>query len=193
MRRLRNSWFDAAICVRLSSMLRRFAVPLVAIAALFVLAVPAAAQTSPSAPGYGGGATVTSSDTTVTPGEPITLNGSGFVPNAKITLTFNSTPVPLGTAQANASGAFTKQVTVPNVPPGQHSITAVGSIAGRTAITEITVMGASAVAPPATPTPSHGGLAFTGTDAALTAGLGALLLVVGGLAVLATRKRRAAA
>ncbi len=67
------------------------------------------------------------SSTGVRRGELITLTGSGFVPMTRITITFHSAPVTVGSLQANAEGAFSVNVEVPVVArPGSHHFEATG-------------------------------------------------------------------
>jgi hypothetical protein len=61
----------------------------------------------------------------------LTVNGDGFAPHTKVTITLESSPVLLGTAATNASGAFSKTVTIPRTTaPGRHTIKATGKAAG---------------------------------------------------------------
>ncbi|QDZ15310.1 beta strand repeat-containing protein [Humibacter ginsenosidimutans] len=62
----------------------------------------------------------------VTPLQVITVSGDGFAPFAPVTLGFYSTPQSLGTATADASGAFTASITIPAGTSGTHTIVAAG-------------------------------------------------------------------
>ncbi len=57
-------------------------------------------------------------------GMDITISGTGFKPNAQITITYASTPVVVATVTSAANGAFTATFKVPNSSPGEHTITA---------------------------------------------------------------------
>jgi hypothetical protein len=62
-----------------------------------------------------------------TPGEKVTISGSGFAPGSTVVLTVHSTPVNLGTATVAADGTFTATVTLPsNLPAGSHHLLATG-------------------------------------------------------------------
>ncbi|MFI5910162.1 fibronectin type III domain-containing protein, partial [Dactylosporangium sp. NPDC051541] len=63
----------------------------------------------------------------VAPSQQITVVGTGFAPHSTATVVLYSTPVVLGTATTDASGSFTKQVTIPaTVAAGQHNLVASG-------------------------------------------------------------------
>lgn len=154
-------------------------------------AVPAVAQTGP---GYATGPTCTVSSTSVTVGQTITLTCTGFAPTETITITFNSDPINVGTTTDSSSGTFSTPITIPNVAPGTHTITATGSTGDSASVTVTVVTpAAAAVTPPSvSPSAPPSGLAFTGVEIGLMALAGAVLLIVGGMLVLTTRKRRAA-
>lgn len=55
--------------------------------------------------------------------QPLVVSGTGFDPQAAITLTVGDNSEPMGTAQSDASGAFDQTVTVPHdVPFGQQPV-----------------------------------------------------------------------
>lgn len=91
--------------------------------ALFAFAAPAAqAQEYPPE----GGAVVVS-DTTVVPGQIITVSAFTFAPGSEVGFTFFSHPVFLGSATADADGVATRQVQIPlDATPGQHALVASG-------------------------------------------------------------------
>lgn len=161
---------------------------IVLLAAAFVLlsATPAFAQTKP---GYAPGATVAVNNSSGVAGEHVVATGTCPTPNEGVSFTFNHGTA--GTTQADPSGNYSFPFTVPNVSPGTYTLTATCA-SGATASTSFTVEGAQVVAPPPV-APGGGGLAFTGAEIGGTLGLGAVLLVAGGLLVLSTRKRRASA
>lgn len=133
----------------------------------------------------GVGPTLSTNTSTVGPGGSLLVTGSNFVPYEGITLTLHSTPVTLATTTANGSGSFSVTVTIPSdTAPGTHTILATGAT-GDSASTIIVVTGA--ISPPATVT---SGLAFTGADIAAVSGVGAIALALGGMLVLASRRRR---
>ncbi|MDQ1392352.1 MAG: large repetitive protein [Acidimicrobiaceae bacterium] len=69
-------------------------------------------------------------------GQSVRISGSGFRPGAKITITFHSVSVVLGTTIADAQGRFSATVLVPtDAPPGEHHIEANGaSTSGEPAV-----------------------------------------------------------
>lgn len=114
--------------------------------------------------------------------QEITVSGEGFAPGAPITVGMYSTPRALGTATADATGAFTLDVTLPKLT-GAHTLVATG-IDGAGAPAFLTAQTTVAALPSS--------LAITGTDGAVQAlWLGALLLVIG-LAVRGVRRTRRA-
>jgi len=64
-------------------------------------------------------------------GAPITLTGAGFAGGESVALTFGG--VSVGSATADALGAFSLPVTAPFGAPGAKAVTGVGSISGATA------------------------------------------------------------
>ena len=73
-----------------------------------------------------------------TPGASITIQGTGFLPNATVTIIVASDPVEVGTATTDATGAFQTTVTIPaNLPAGEHHLRASGPAAsGGTLVLE---------------------------------------------------------
>ncbi|MDQ1364901.1 MAG: large repetitive protein [Acidimicrobiaceae bacterium] len=78
-------------------------------------------------------------------GKSVKVSGSGFLPGAKITITFHSVRVVVGTTVADARGRFSTTVLVPNnAPPGQHHIEADGATnaGGRAVLVgQVSIMG----------------------------------------------------
>jgi hexosaminidase len=142
-----------------------------------VLAAPASAQYPP------GGTTCGVSDTSLGPGDQITVSGSGWQPGSTVTFTLQPGGIELGSTTVGADGSFGPIVlTIPNsVAPGSYSLSCSGiDVEGNpiTRVSPIQVVGVVA-----------GGPAFTGTTLnvplwlALIAGLlatGVLLVVLGG-------------
>lgn len=91
--------------------------------ALFAFAAPAAqAQEYPP---EGDGVLV--SDTTVVPGQIITVSAFTFAPGSEVGFTFFSHAVFLGSATADGDGVATRQVQIPwDATPGQHALVASG-------------------------------------------------------------------
>jgi hypothetical protein len=178
------------------------------------LAAPAAAQQYPPSEEA---LAISTSD--ASPGEPVTVAGDGFAAGSDVTITFESTPVVVGTARADATGRFTTQVRIPlDATPGMHTLRATGvDPAGhlRVLTTAIRVTGDLAEPTPARPlggvagdapdAASHSsgrhsaaspasrsrGVAFTGSSIMVPVLVAAVALVaVGTLLVLAQTRRR---
>ena len=120
---------------------------------------------------------------TVSPGENMTVSGTGFLPNAPVTVTVASTPTVVGTPMTDGDGNWTLTFAAPT-EPGVHTITASD---GTNVITgTFTVVAAGTAVTPA------GTLPYTGSDSSLPlAQLGLGLVAVGAIAVLMVRKRNA--
>ena len=64
------------------------------------------------------------------PGTTTAIEGRGFGPSETVRVKFDT--IALGSTKANASGAFSKVVTVPGAGAGMHTIAAVGKTTGTT-------------------------------------------------------------
>lgn len=152
-----------------------------ALAAVLLLATAGAAQAQPYPPG---GNTITADDTTVAPGESITLSAQIYQSGAPVTFTLFSGSVVLGTATANSGGVATLTTTIPaNTAPGSYTIEASGTGANGqplTLVLSITVTGAGTSGLPVTGSSNSG----TMTQVAIAA------IAAGGLFVLMANKRR---
>ena len=122
--------------------------------------------------------------TTVTPGGAFVVAGSGCAAGVPVQVTFGSTL--LTTVNTDATGAFSTSVTVPSsATNGNATITATGAdVSGGSCVLTAAVVVAGASA-------SILGLAFTGGNVALLAGVAAAVLAVGALFVGVTRRRSA--
>ena len=67
---------------------------------------------------------VTSQDSPGYVGMQITISGSGFKPNSKVTITYASEPIVIATTTSDAQGAFSATCKVPSSKAGGHTITA---------------------------------------------------------------------
>ena len=168
---------------------RFLVVALLGLTAALGLTVPAASAQSgcpatASNPYPPTSASVQLSSTEVAPGAQITVSGTCFTPNSVVGLEFQSAPVSLGAAQTNAAGSFSRTVTIPaDATPGRHTIVASDGRFTQTAT--LNVLGGGG---------DGGGLPRTGAAFTVPFGLGGTgLIVVGTLAVLAARRKRAAA
>jgi hypothetical protein len=122
---------------------------------------------------------------TITPGKQQTVVLGGFQPFETVHGVLHSTPVDLGTAQADAAGFATFTFTIPaGLEVGAHNVTMTGLTSGATAQADFTVTAAAAQ--------DTSGLAYTGTDVLPLLALGGGLLVAGAGAVTVAARRRSA-
>lgn len=131
----------------------------------------------------------------VVPGQVVTVSGDGYLPGASIAIGMYSTPTSLGSATADASGAFSAAVTVPfTAVLGSHTLAATGvSAAGdvRTLVAAVNVTAASGGSGGSVPGASgSGALGATGGTVPWWAVVSGLLAIALG-AALAVRSRRA--
>jgi hypothetical protein len=164
---------------------RRRCAPLImlfgVIIAVLAFAVPANAAPYTTQP------TVAVSSQTVTAGGSITFSGSGFLPGETVRITV-SDPITLKSVVADSSGSFSTVIVLPAGLTGAQTLTATGLTSGRTASITIQVLAASAN--PFPTSTATGGLAFTGAAVGAIGALGGLLLIGGGLMMLASRRRK---
>ena len=80
-------------------------------------------------------------------GDEVTVNGSGFLVNHQVTITYLSEPITVATTITTASGTFSATFEVPASTGGNHTITATD---GTNIITSTFVMEST---PPTIPTP----------------------------------------
>ncbi len=70
----------------------------------------------------------TTSVSSVEPGGEVTIEGDGFVADEELVVELRSDPVELGTAEADADGAASATVTIPeDTEPGTHQLALVGA------------------------------------------------------------------
>lgn len=140
----------------------------------------------------------------VTRGQQFTIGGSGFLPGAEIEYGIYSEPTVLGTAVADAQGAFTAVVTIPaDQSAGAHTLAATGI--GAEGTPRLLTSATTVVLPPTdggtdgaegTGTGSGSGdgsgLATTGIDSSASVGIAllALLALLGGLLLARGARRR---
>jgi hypothetical protein len=123
-------------------------------------------------------------------GDRITVTGAHFAAGTRVTLTFNSTPIGLGSATSGPDGNLTFAFAVPSVPAGSHTVTAsVGGTIVASAGFSVTGTGAGAHAA-GDPTLK---LASTGSDLSIDVMPTALVLLVAGGIVLLLRRRKGGA
>ena len=129
--------------------------------------------------------TVGVSSSNVHAGMSITISGSGATPNGNVQLVLNSAT--LGMAIVNANGDYSASVTLPDLC-GSHALTATDVTSHQVATTQLTF---PACSPAGGSSGGSGGLSNTGVAVASIGGLGALLVIGGGLLLLFGRRRRA--
>lgn len=119
------------------------------------------------------------------PGQQMELVAEGFEPGETVAFYLHSDPVFLGTAVADANGIARLLADIPaDVPTGAHTVIATGGTSGRWATLAVEL-----AVPAATPAATEE-LAVTGSQSGtLMAGAWLLLLVGGGLVLLARQVR----
>lgn len=149
--------------------------------------------------GGGSGGSSSASSVTLTPGfqlgdpapsAPITLSGSGLVPNSSWYADIRSTPVVFANGVANGSGVFTINSQLPSsILPGEHTITLYGTGPNGqlTKTLYITVSSTLRVTYMSFTQSESASLAATGTDPVLPLSLAALALLAGGAAIISRR------
>ncbi|WP_138759521.1 hypothetical protein [Modestobacter altitudinis] len=121
----------------------------------------------------------------IAPGKTQTISIGGFQPNERVHGVLHSTPVDLGTVQADGNGVATFTFAVPaGFEAGTHTVEMTGLTSGITAEATFTVTAASST--------SGGGLAYTGTDVLPLLAVGGGLLAAGAAAVTVAARRRSA-
>ncbi len=210
-----TTWRGTTRSVRVIRTSGQVLVAMSAVAALVLgpaATLPASATPSASsaAPGcYGPTASIALNPTTVDDeNASTTVTGVCFAPNESVTITIASAPTTLGTTRSDSNGAFAASEAIPaELEVGQHTVTAMGAT-GDSALGILTVgedenqagtpgsgtpgggTASPGVGASSAPSGPSGNIAFTGTNAILTAALGAAAIAVGGLLVLSSRKRR---
>jgi hypothetical protein len=188
--------------------MRLVRVPITVVVAILVALtlVTVAPSASAAVPPYPAGCTVQLSKVSAFPGDQLTVTASGYPVGSVVTFVLdrpgqgNPPPqsgngaVTLGSATADANGVATLVFTLPiGTKPGQHVVTASGQPAGTCdqLVSTVLMVDAATVAtstPPAT-SAGTGTLPRTGTNSAELIQLALVLIAVGGLITLATRKR----
>jgi LPXTG-motif cell wall-anchored protein len=139
--------------------------------------------------GYPSTPFVTGSDSTVTPGEPVTVTGHNLDPGSSATADLNSVTVALGAKTVASDGTVSYTVTIPSNFSGAHNITIHGLSNGL----PVDLVFNFTVAAQTSPGGSTGGGAIprTGSDSTLPmTGAGIALLAAGAGAVYVSRRRR---
>ena len=166
---------------------RRFAAAVMAVA-LGIVALGIVAFAAPStADPYANQAAISVSDQTPVVGGSFVLTGTGFCANEDVNNVLRPGAYPLASAHTDSSGAFSVTVQLPAGVSGVHTIVSTCVTTGRTASTTITIGGSS------TGGGGGGGLASTGVAVIGIGALGLILLVGGGLMLLAGKRRKVSA
>jgi 5'-nucleotidase len=127
---------------------------------------------------------LTVSDSTVVPGQSITISGSGAEPNSTVSIYLFSAPILLGTTTADGDGTFSATVTIPaGVSPGTHTLRAIqgGEVLASVALV---VVGSGSGGSSGSDLPFTGGTTLPGI------GIGVGLIAVGSTLLLLSRRRR---
>jgi LPXTG-motif cell wall-anchored protein len=151
-----------------------------------VLTSSAGAQTTTctASTAYNPSATFTATPATAVPGTTVVLSGTGWPASSTISIAVGSTTA--ATTTTNASGAFSFNFTIPAGATG--TITATATCGALVLGTTITIGPVVTLAPTTVPT---GTLPTTGSNSTgLLVPVSLSLVALGGLLVLAARKRR---
>ena len=152
-------------------MMRRFAIGLLAVAAVLLSASAASAQSS----SYGA-PTPSSDNQTVSQGSNITINFQNMPPSTDFSAVVQSITMTLPTQHSDANGNVSVTFNTAGLAVGEHTLTLTGG--GTTAVAHFTVVAGSA-------------LPRTGSSSALPlTSIALALLAAGGLLVLVARRRR---
>jgi LPXTG-motif cell wall-anchored protein len=110
---------------------------------------------------------------TVGPGGSVTVTDHGWQPDSKVDLTLHSTPVALGSTQADGDGNVKTTVVIPSdTAPGNHTIvlTGVDPNGDPQTHTVAVVVESSTVTTEGTATTSTGGTGASGTSTSSSSG-----------------------
>ena len=117
-------------------------------------------------------------------GGTIVVHGAGCVPGGTVQVFFDGTLIGSGTA--NAAGRYNIKATIPsNASPGSHTITVSGPGSSCSGVEGISVSASGSGGGNS----SSGGLASTGVAVVGIGALGAVLLIGGGMMLLAGKRR----
>ena len=163
---------------------------LVALTASFLTSSPAHAQTTPCSTnitGYEGTAVLSLSSTDVQPGQTVNILGRGFPPGSEVPLTVGG--VAIGIATTDAQGSFSFPYTIPTTAP-TGSLQVATTCGAFVLTSNLRVQIASNVVTNPPTTISSGNLVVTGSSLTVPlTSLAVVLIVGGGLLVLAMRRR----
>jgi primary-amine oxidase len=151
--------------------------------------ITAATSTTPTLLGPDG--STLSSDPTLTMGETITVQASGFTAGESVSAVVHSTPETLTPATASSTGTISYAFTVPSdLLTGAHTLVLTGATSQTTVTVDFSIASPAVLGTTttSTTTPSAGSasLPFTGSDIELLAAIGIACTGVG----LAMRTRK---
>lgn len=139
-----------------------------------VLASPAGAQNY-------GGCTATVSDTTPTPGQVVTVSGTGAAMSGTVTASLDSAEI--GTGTADEAGEFSFSATIPTTATGEETLSV---SCGGGSVDDLTLTVGAATGSPNLPA--------TGSSSSIPlAQLAVGALAIGGISLLVANRRRASA
>jgi LPXTG-motif cell wall-anchored protein len=147
--------------------------------AALVLAAGGAAFASPAGAQNYGGCTASVSDDTPTPGQVITVSGTGAALSGTVTASLDDAEI--GTGTADAAGEFSFSATIPTSASGSEELTV---DCGGGSVDAITLTVGTAG--------GSGSLPATGSNSSLPLAQAAVAaLALGGIALVASRRRAA--
>jgi hypothetical protein len=178
--------------------MKRFGIALAIATALgLFIAVPALAAPS-AVPDCYPNCTPTGSvsDNSPTPGQTITVTGGNFCPNSQVTVLFDGEEI--GHGQADGSGQFSDQVTIPaDATLGHHVITLSGLASDcktpATVEIPITVVSGAEGGAGGGGGGEGGGVAFTGANISLGMLVLAAMVIIGAASLIVGRRRKVGA
>jgi hypothetical protein len=160
-----------------------------------VLALGLAFAASSSAAPYSNPATCSTNTSNPAVGGTVVLSCTGFGGNDTVDITLHTVTYSLGSATTDTNGAFTKTLQLPAGVSGPHTIVAFDPTTGQSASVAITIGSSGGTSGGGTSSgggsSSGGGLSNTGVAVIGIGALGVVLLVGGGLMLLAGRRRKA--
>jgi hypothetical protein len=148
-----------------------------------LLAVATAASATPYVPG----ATCSVTDGTPPVGGPVTVNASDFGAYDDIQFTLHTVTYPLGSATSDGAGSVSITTGLPDGVAGNHTIQAYDPTTNQLCSVDVNIGGSGSGGEGT----GGGPTAVTGVAIFALGGLAVLLLVGGGLLVLAGRRRKA--
>lgn len=154
--------------------MKRTFLAVLAMTAVLALAAPAAAQYPV------GDITIALSDVSgLCPGDTVVVSGTQATPGGDVTVLFDGDVI--ATTQADDDGNYSVTIALPEAAAGDHVITVVDEATGKTASATFTCVAAAAAPAP--------GLAVTGGDFKVWMLLLGGLILVGAVALFASRRR----